>query len=436
MGSHYIMEQIFEPNQGFNFEKITLCDPIAKAGGSYFIKFLINGTPMYIQPPKCGTRQGIINANRRCFVDLMFSQDNLEFIQWLENLESFCHTQIYNNREKWFEGDLEITDIENYFTSPVKIFKSGKYYLVRSDIYSVLGKPQLQIFDEKENKVEFEDINENSTIMNILEIKGIKCSSRSFQIVIEIKQMMKMEHVDLFSKCLIRPSNRENVANTEDSSQQLPIQQTLEQSNDAPTIEDVPEQTNDEVQNEMIVDADVDADIDADVDADINIDMNESVNTLESPTTIEEDIRSSEKDFINPPLEDEENVGTDDSQDIDVSKPLENNDTMTDLVEGEQSVPSVGGLEGLEGIEGIEHNVANNTGLQEINFEMDNIPEDDAIEIVERKDVYYKMYRDARKKAKLAKELSIASYLEAQKIKNTYMLDDIDDSDSENDENV
>lgn len=434
MGSHYIMEQIFEPNQGFNFEKITLCDPIAKAGGSYFIKFLINGTPMYIQPPKCGTRQGIINANRRCFVDLMFSQDNLEFIQWLENLESFCHTQIYNNREKWFEGDLEITDIENYFTSPVKIFKSGKYYLVRSDIYSVLGKPQLQIFDEKENKVEFEDINENSTIMNILEIKGIKCSSRSFQIVIEIKQMMKMEHVDLFSKCLIRPSNRENVANTEDSSQQLPIQQTLEQSNDAPTIEDVPEQTNDEVQNEMIVDADTN--VDADIDADVDADMNESVNTLESPTTIEEDIRSSEKDFINPPLEDEENVGTDDSQGIDVSKPLENNDTITDLVEGEQSVPSVGGLEGIEGVEGVQHNVANNTGLQEINFEMDNIPENDAIEIVERKDVYYKMYRDARKKAKLAKELSIASYLEAQKIKNTYMLDDIDDSDSENDENV
>jgi len=109
---------------------------------------------------------------------------------------------------------------------------------------------------------------------------------------------------------------------------------------------------------------------------------------------------------------------------------------MTDLVEGEQSVPSVGGLEGVKGIEGVEDNVANNTGLQEINFEMDNIPEDDAIEIVERKDVYYKMYRDARKKAKLAKELSIASYLEAQKIKNTYMLDDIDDSDSENDENV
>ena len=46
--------------------------------------------------------------------------------------------------------------------------------------------------------------------MNILEIKGIKCSSRSFQIVIEIKQMMKMEKVDMFAKCLIKPSSQTN----------------------------------------------------------------------------------------------------------------------------------------------------------------------------------------------------------------------------------
>lgn len=427
MGSHYIMEQIFEPNQGFNFEKITLCDPIAKAGGSYFIKFLINGTPMYIQPPKCGTRQGIINANRRCFVDLMFSQDNLEFIQWLENLESFCHTQIYNNREKWFEGDLEITDIENYFTSPVKIFKSGKYYLVRSDIYSVLGKPQLQIFDEKENKVEFEDINENSTIMNILEIKGIKCSSRSFQIVIEIKQMMKMEHVDLFSKCLIRPSNRENLANTEETGQEN-VPHTLEQINDEAT-------------NEMITDT---------VD---------NLNTLETSTSIAEDMRSSEKAFINPPLEDDLNESMESQEVSNDIKPLENLGNKTDLAQDVEMDVEMDVEEGVEegvnegvnkGVEedveeGVENDLVEDInvngidgidGIEEITFEMDNIPEDDAIEIVERKDVYYKMYRDARKKAKLAKELSIASYLEAQKIKNTYMLDDIDDSDSENDENV
>ena len=76
-----------------------------------------------------------------------------------------------------------------------------------------------------------------------------------------------------------------------------------------------------------------------------------------------------------------------------------------------------------------------NKGLQEIDISCDNIPEGDEFEITERKDVYYKMYRDARRKAKLAKELSIASYLEAKNIKNSYMLDDID-SESEDDESL
>ena len=38
------------------------------------------------------------------------------------------------------------------------------------------------------------------------------------------------------------------------------------------------------------------------------------------------------------------------------------------------------------------------------------------------------MYREARRKAKYAKEMAISSYLEAKNIKNTYMLEDIEDS--------
>ena len=71
-------------------------------------------------------------------------------------------------------------------------------------------------------------------------------------------------------------------------------------------------------------------------------------------------------------------------------------------------------------------------GLEEI----DLVPaeEEETFEISERKDVYYKMYKDARKKAKLAKELALASYLEARRIKNTYMLESIEDSDDSEEE--
>jgi hypothetical protein len=39
------------------------------------------------------------------------------------------------------------------------------------------------------------------------------------------------------------------------------------------------------------------------------------------------------------------------------------------------------------------------------------------------------MYREARKKAKVAKDLALSAYLEAKRIKNAYMLNDIEDSD-------
>ena len=45
--------------------------------------------------------------------------------------------------------------------------------------------------------------------------------------------------------------------------------------------------------------------------------------------------------------------------------------------------------------------------------------------------VYYEIYKEARKKAKLAKKTAIVAFLEAKNIKKTYMLDDLDESDSD-----
>ena len=44
------------------------------------------------------------------------------------------------------------------------------------------------------------------------------------------------------------------------------------------------------------------------------------------------------------------------------------------------------------------------------------------------------MYYEARRKAKMAKEMALNCYLEAKNIKNTYMLNDLQESDS--DENM
>jgi hypothetical protein len=46
--------------------------------------------------------------------------------------------------------------------------------------------------------------------------------------------------------------------------------------------------------------------------------------------------------------------------------------------------------------------------------------------------VYYEIYKQARKKAKQAKKEAIMAFLEAKNIKKTYMLEDLDESDSDN----
>jgi len=48
-------------------------------------------------------------------------------------------------------------------------------------------------------------------------------------------------------------------------------------------------------------------------------------------------------------------------------------------------------------------------------------------------DVYYKMYKDAKEKAKAAKDIAIEAYLAAEEIKLTYNLNNVDSSDSDDD---
>jgi len=69
--------------------------------------------------------------------------------------------------------------------------------------------------------------------------------------------------------------------------------------------------------------------------------------------------------------------------------------------------------------------------IEEFNLDVDSLHNTDTVHLKEKTEVYYQMYREARQKAKLAKFLALSSYMEAKRIKNLYMLDDIESSDDE-----
>jgi hypothetical protein len=205
------MDDIFDTNADFQFDKISLITPTSISGGIHFSKILINKKQLYIQSPKCKTKQGIVKTGKKIHTDLVFSNDDEEFIQWIQMLELTVRKHIYINREKWFDMDLDEDDIESYFTPTVKIFKSGKQYIMRVNVSQRIGSSPLKIYDENELDVDMESIHENTPIITILEIQGVRCSSKNFQIDVELKQIMVLKPVNLFEKCIIKSKEKDLV---------------------------------------------------------------------------------------------------------------------------------------------------------------------------------------------------------------------------------
>lgn len=342
------MGDIYDTNSQFEFDKISLITPTTISGGVHFSKILINKKQLYIQSPKCKTKQGIVKSGKKSHADLVFTNDDEEFIQWIETLEQTVRKHIYTNRERWFDMDLDEDDIESYFTPTIKLFKTGKQYLMRVNISQRIGTTPLKIYDENEDDVDIETINENTSLISILEVQGVRCSTKSFQIDIELKQIMVIKPVNLFEKCIIKRNKQEkDLAKKEP--QKVEREETIEI-----TIEEEPKALEEE-----------------------------------EPEEIKEEEKEEEKVDQEPKTEEE--VFVDQEEEIDVEP--------------------------------------QNDDILEINLDVDEIKDSDTIHLKEKTEVYYQMYREARQKAKLAKSLALSSYLEARRIKNLYMLDDIDDSD-------
>ena len=81
------MEGIYEPNSQFPFDKMVITSPTALSGGNYFLRFLVNQAPLYLQMPKSKTKAGVVQSGKKSICDLQFTNENEDLISWMEDLE-------------------------------------------------------------------------------------------------------------------------------------------------------------------------------------------------------------------------------------------------------------------------------------------------------------------------------------------------------------
>ena len=163
--------------------------------------------PLYIQTPKCNTKQGFTGKRSNNTTDLLFSKEEngIElFLKWMEQMVEYAQNMLYTQQYE----DLTEEDIDNWFVSPFKAIKSGKIYALR-----VSYLPNVFIYDENQNVLGTGDILPETEFICILEIIGVKCSSNSFSLEIEIKQIMvltpppPLPQLNLNQQCLLLGAN-------------------------------------------------------------------------------------------------------------------------------------------------------------------------------------------------------------------------------------
>jgi hypothetical protein len=365
---------IFETNETFPLERLTLLTPKPIPGGNYFSRFHIDDSPVFVQLPKCSTKQGIqISGNKKAYTDLQFTNDQERFLRWLETLVEKVQEIVYDNSTTWFANAMDKGEIEETFQSPLKPYRSGQMYLMRVNIPIRMGKITLPIFDEEEKPVGSEMVKAGGYLLGVLELQGLKYSTKSLQLELEMKQLLILPSLSFFEKCVVSipnksltaPSTKETVITTP-----LPL----------PSL---------------------------------NV-ITEPLSEVESKELEEKE----EEKVVIPIILNSEEISENPSQ----PPLLETEQTQEEPPEEQEEPPK----EQEEPPKEQEH-------LQDVDICLDNMTLQpiETLQLKNSKEIYYKMYRQARQKAKLARDLAISSYLESKHIKNVYVLEDLSDDEDE-----
>ena len=421
--------KIIELTDDFDFNIVKLENPSLITGNNYYSK-ITNTTKnnLYIQLPKCNTKQGIINTNNKCFCDLEFFSNNKLVIEFFENLENHCVKEICSNKDLWFYDSTNISndDIQEYVVPIMRSYKSGKKFLIKTSI----KQDKIIIYDENEKKITLEEYDKVNDIIPLININGIKFSKSSFIIDIILVQFMILYPSDSFENQILikiaKPLNRmennkinvtnkkNNTINYDDSSS---INEDDEEEGEGEE-EEGEEEEGEEKEGEEKEGEEKEEEIEKEKKEDKE-DAHEEAESIVN----KQDIVS-----INSNTNTNENNKELFSTISSVKSPDKSSDKSPYIYNTIKQDKSASAIEIKELLE--PHTLENNPVIEIC--DLDNIIiNNEPIELKTHNAIYLEIYKKAKQKAKEIRKNAIQAFLEAKNIKVKYNLDSINDSSSD-----
>jgi hypothetical protein len=306
----------------------------------------------------------------------------------MTSLEKRSIELLYEKRHIWFTQELDQTDIENSLASPLRAYKNGNYLLrvnLEPSRHITANVPPFlcKVFDEHKKATTVDYIKAEHSIISIVEFQGIKFTSRNFQIELLLRQVLVIEDVPLFETCLIRDDVIVPAATSAAAPGSIPMNAS---SNAVNVIRDIHEHEH-ELEHEP----------EHESEHKHEPERNKDLGLLQDECE-KEPLNDETEKYISPqPLKHFEYT------EVDID--FKNIPDVIDVNEPAFDVPS--------------SSITAPTKISK------------PFTLKKHKDVLYEMYKIAKHKAFEMKRAAMRAYLEAKEIKAKYLLDDLDDLDSE-----
>lgn len=348
----------------FDFSIIKLENPVLINNNNYFSKISIkNNKNLYIQLSKCNSKQGLNKSNNKYSIELNFNMYEKEIIQFFENLEKYCIDKIYDNKSLWFyePDNINKTDIEEFMTTPIKPYKHGKNFLIKT--YIKIDK--FNIYDENESLLSIDDFKDEYEFIPLININGLKFTNKNFTFELLLPQIMILYPSDNYEKQLLIKIDKKDTIFSENNniSNKINTEEKKIHKEEKNEKEDEKEEKN-----------------------------------------IKEDKKEYEKEE-----EKEDNIK--------LNLDLDNNDEKNKCHLNDKNFGLLLGND-----------------LEELNLD-DDLLTDEPIELKSHNEIYLEIYKNAKKKAKEIRQNALEAFLEAKNIKIRYNLQDIEDSDTDDEIN-
>jgi hypothetical protein len=339
-------------------------------------------------------KNGVISTSKKQYCDLEFDlREHVLVTDWFGSFEEHCIDMLSERCGDWFGTGTSEADIEDLMLSNVKVHRDGKTFSIRTDIGSGSGMKiqyadQCIAYDITGNPVGLGTIVAGTTVVPLLLLKCIRLAG-TFGVDIQMTQVVVVEE----QKCQIEMS---------DGIEGMGVGEKVE-------VEEVEEGEEEK-----------------------KVAVSDQIATNQSDDLVEEVVQTV-VNTENIPLPNPEEEATDGSPPVSraddeieldsimtVANPDHIGNSTQETISLSESPPT-----------SPASSASQTDPIRVVDLNIDDITETAPIELMESKEVRLKMYKEAKRRAIVARKRAIEEIMRARNIKMEFMLDDEVDSDSD-----